>query len=132
MNVDVKILKKEVIYQKDGVDKRATNYFICVNDLLIPIEVKYFPNDKFGGRDPAYQGRVSALSIVAQRLPSKEELAKMNPEKIACPKCGKFMRVDDKDGNEYYLECDDCNIGGNFFSNTGETYFTDADGNPIN
>lgn len=71
-NVEVKIRKKEVTYKKDGVDKRATNYFIQVNDQLIPIEVKYFPNEKFDGRDPGYQKRVAALSIIAEPLPEKE------------------------------------------------------------
>ena len=44
VSVEVKIWKKEVTYQKDGVDKRATNFFLQLNDQLIPIEVKYFKN----------------------------------------------------------------------------------------
>ena len=130
-NVEVKIWKKEVTYQKDGVDKRATNFLLQLNDQFIPIEVKYFPLDKFNGRDPAYHGRVSALSLVAEMLPDKEKPVKVNPEQISCPKCGKLMRVDDKDDNTYYLLCDECSIGGKFDSKSGELKFTDPDGNPI-
>jgi hypothetical protein len=78
ITVDVKIRKKEVTYKKDGVDKRATNYFVQVNDQLIPIDIKYFPQEKFGGRDPAYQGRVATLSVVAELLPEKDNNAKDN------------------------------------------------------
>ena len=131
VSVEVKIWKKEVTYQKDGVDKRATNFFLQLNDQFIPIEVKYFPQDKFNGRDPGYQGRVSALSLVAEMLPDKEKHAKVNPEQIACPKCGKFMRVDDKDDTTYYLVCDECSIGSKFDSKSGELNFTDSDGNPV-
>ena len=131
VSVEVKIWKKEVTYQKDGVDKRATNFFLQLNDQFIPIEVKYFPQDKFNGRDPGYQGRVSALSLVAEMLPDKEKPAKVDPEKIVCPKCGKLMRVDDKDDTTYYLVCDECSIGSKFDSKSGELNFTDSDGNPV-
>lgn len=131
VSVEVKIWKKEVAYQKDGVDKRATNFFLQLNDQLIPIEVKYFPQKKFNDRDPGYQGRVSALSLVAEMLPDKEKPAKVNPEQIACPKCGKLMRVDDKDDTTYYLVCDECGIGSKFDSKSGELNFTDSDGNPV-
>ena len=131
VSVVVKIWKKEVTYQKDGVDKRATNFFLQLNDQFIPIEVKYFPQDKFNGRDPGYQGRVSALSLVAEMLPDKEKPAKVDPEKIVCPKCGKLMRVDDKDDTTYYLVCDECSIGSKFDSKSGELNFTDSDGNPV-
>ena len=131
VSVEVKIWKKEVTYQKDGVDKRATNFFLQLNDQFIPVEVKYFPQDKFNGRDPGYQGRVSALSLVAEMLPDKEKPAKVDPEKIVCPKCGKLMRVDDKDDTTYYLLCDECGVGSKFDSKSGELNFTDSDGNPV-
>lgn len=131
VSVEVKIWKKEVTYQKDGVDKRATNFFLQLNDQFIPVEVKYFPQDKFNGRDPGYQGRVSALSLVAEMLPDKEKPAKVDPEKIVCPKCGKLMRVDDKDDTTYYLICDECGVGSKFDSKSGELNFTDSDGNPV-
>lgn len=131
VSVEVKIWKKEVTYQKDGVDKRATNFSLQLNDQFIPIEVKYFPQDKFNGRDPGYQGRVSALSLVAEMLPDKEKPAKVDPEKIVCPKCGKLMRVDDKDDTTYYLLCDECGVGSKFDSKSGELNFTDSDGNPV-
>ena len=131
VSVEVKIWKKEVTYQKDGVDKRATNFLLQLNDQFIPVEVKYFPQDKFNGRDPGYQGRVSALSLVAEMLPDKEKPAKVDPEKIVCPKCGKLMRVDDKDDTTYYLLCDECGVGSKFDSKSGELNFTDSDGNPV-
>ena len=131
VSVEVKIWKKEVTYQKDGVDKRATNFFLQLNDQFIPVEVKYFPQDKFNGRDPGYQGRLSALSLVAEMLPDKEKPAKVDPEKIVCPKCGKLMRVDDKDDTTYYLLCDECGVGSKFDSKSGELNFTDSDGNPV-
>lgn len=131
ISVDVKIRKKEVTYQKDGQDKRATNYFVQVNDQLIPIEVKYFPQEKFGGRDPAYQGRVATLAVVAEPLPESDKPAKVNPEKIPCPKCGEILIVDDKDDDTYYLLCEKCNVGGHFHVKSGELKLTDTDGNPI-
>ncbi len=131
ISVEVKIKKREVTYQKDGVDKRATNFFLQLNDQLIPIEVKYFPQDKFNGRDPGYQGRVAALSLVAEFLPEKDKPANVNPRQVACPKCGKIMRVDDHDDTTYYLACDECNIGGIVDTKSGEMKITDSDGNPI-
>ena len=131
VSVEVKIWKKEVVYQKDGVDKRATNFFLQLNDQFIPVEVKYFPQDKFNGRDPGYQGRVSALSLVAEMLPDKEKPAKVDPEKIICPKCGKLMRVDDMDDFTYYLLCDECGIGSKFDSKSGKLNFIDSDGNLV-
>ncbi len=71
-NVDVRIYKREVTYQKEGVDKRAINFFIGANDMIIPVEVKYFKLEKFNGRDPSYQGRVTALSLIAEPYPEKE------------------------------------------------------------
>jgi len=57
MNVEIKLFKRTGTYEKDGKDKQFTNYYLGLNDQLIPIEVKYFPNDKFGGRDPGYEVR---------------------------------------------------------------------------
>ena len=76
MTVDVKIFKKEGTYiDKNGKEKPFTNFYLQANDKIIPIEVKYFPNDKFEGRDPGYQGRVSVLSLLAQPVPEKETTA---------------------------------------------------------
>ena len=134
MQIEIKLCKRTGTYKKDGQDKQFTNYYLQLNDQLIPIEVKYFPNDKFGGRDPGYQGRVAALNLVAELLPdvpAKEKTAGINPRQIACPKCGKIMRVDDTDDTVYYLECDECKIGSIFDTKVGELTSQDSDGNDI-
>ena len=74
MNVEVKLYKKEGKYKdKNGNDKRFVNFYISAKDKLIPIEIKYFPQDKFDGRDPSYQGRLSVVEMLADTLPEKEE-----------------------------------------------------------
>lgn len=73
MTVEVKVFKKEGTYtDKNGKEKQFTNFYLQANDKMIPIDVKYFPNDKFEGRDPGYQGRVAVLSLLAQPLPEKD------------------------------------------------------------
>lgn len=134
MTVEIKLFKRTGTYEKDGKDKQFTNYYLGLNDQLIPIEVKYFPNDRFGGRDPGYQGRVAALNLVAELLPevpAKEKPQNINPRQITCPKCSKVMRVDDQDGSEYYLVCDECGISCNVDTKVGELSFADSDGNEI-
>ena len=134
MNVEIKLFKRTGTYEKYGKDKQFTNYYLGLNDQLIPIEVKYFPNDKFGGRDPGYQGRVAALNLVAELLPevpAKEKPQSINPRQITCPKCSKVMRVDDQDDTTYYVICDECGIGAKFDTKVGELSFTDSDGNEI-
>ena len=134
MTVEIKLFKRTGTYEKDGKDKQFTNYYLGLNDQLIPIEVKYFPNDKFGGRDPGYQGRVAALNLVAELLPevpAKEKPQSINPRQITCPKCSKVMRVDDQDDTTYYVICDECGIGAKFDTKVGELSFTDSDGNQI-
>ena len=138
-NVEIKVLKQSGFYKKEGKKKQYTNYYLQLNNERIPIEVKYFAQDKFGGRDPGYQGRVAALSLIAEALPDipfvdsdeKGKSVNINPENIVCPKCGKVMRVDDKDDTTYYLLCDDCGIGSKFDTKVGELSFTDSDGNEI-
>lgn len=74
--VNVKILMKEGTYtDKTGKEKRFTNFALQLNDKIIPIEVKYFPQDKFDGRDPSYQSRVALLALLAQPYPEKEVTA---------------------------------------------------------
>lgn len=134
MTVEIKLFKRTGTYEKDGKDKQFTNYYLGLNDQLIPIEVKYFPNDKFGGRDPGYQGRVAALNLVAELLPevpTKEKSQIINPHQITCPKCNKVMRVDDQDGSEFYLACDECDISCIVDIKVGELSFIDSDGNEI-
>ena len=73
-NVEIKLYKKEGTYfnQNKQKDVPYTNFYISINGNNIPVEVKYFPNDKFEGRDPGYQGRVAVLSLLAQPLPEKD------------------------------------------------------------
>ena len=74
MNVEIKLYKKEGTYtNKEGKEKQFTNFYINCNGKMIPIEVKYFPNEKLENRDPGYQGRVAVLSMLAETLPDKVE-----------------------------------------------------------
>ena len=71
----VKLFKKVVNYvNKDGEAKTATNYFVQCGDVLIPVEVKYFP-DKETGEDKNYRTRRSLMSAFAEELPEREKKA---------------------------------------------------------
>ena len=71
----LKLYKKEGTYfsAKDQKDKPFTNFYIACNDNLIPVEVKYFPNEQLGNRDPGYSARFAVLSAFAEPLPEKEK-----------------------------------------------------------
>ena len=76
--MEIKLYKKEGTYfsEKDKKDKPFTNFYIQCSDVLIPVEIKYFPNANFQNRDPGYQGRFAVLSAFAEPLPEvpkKEE-----------------------------------------------------------
>ena len=124
--MEVKIFKKTGTYfsKEKNKDVPFTNFYVQCNDQLIPIEVKYFPNPQFENRDPGYQGRFAVLSAFAEILPEKNENPRINPHKVECPQCKKVMRIDDRDGNEFYLCCDDCKIDGLANVKTGEISFT--------
>ena len=49
------------------------NFFLRINDKMIPIEVKYFPNPNFDNRDPAFSNRKYLLEAVAELLPPRSE-----------------------------------------------------------
>ena len=73
MQVEVKVYRKEGTYKnKQGEEKRFTNYYLDINGYLIPIEVKYFPNPKFNDRDPGYAARISKLELLSEPLPEAE------------------------------------------------------------
>ena len=78
MEVTVKLYKREGTYfsQKDQKDKPFTNFYVSINDNMIPVEVKYFPNPQFNDRDPGYASRVAVLSTFAELLPEKEKTEK--------------------------------------------------------
>lgn len=82
MTVDVKLVKKRTTYtDKNGEQKRGTNFYLQVGNEYVPIEVVFFPNDKCEGRDPAFAGRMAVLSAIAEELPSKP--LKTTPEESA-------------------------------------------------
>ena len=68
----VKLFKQEGTYvNNEGKEKRFVNFFIECGDTRVPIEVSYFPQDKFGGRDPNYVWRREVLKTFAENLPAK-------------------------------------------------------------
>lgn len=70
MTVEVHLVKKNVRYTaQDGAEKRAVNLYIQVGTVFVPIEVKFFPNDKCEGRDPAFAARVAILTAIAEEIP---------------------------------------------------------------
>jgi hypothetical protein len=72
--MQVELYKKTGSYFNEEKKRNVpfTNYFVKCNDMLIPIEVKYFPNEKLNNRDPAYSGRVAVMSAFAELLPEKD------------------------------------------------------------
>lgn len=66
------IFKKQVTYKdKNNEEKRATNFYVRCGDTLIPIEVKYFPDEN--GQDRGYGPRRAVLSSFAEELPDKPD-----------------------------------------------------------
>ena len=135
MEMSIKLYKKEGTYfdKEAQKDKPYTNYYVSCNGNMIPVQVKYFPNDKFGGRDPGYSARVAVMSAFAEPLPEQEKSAqsddqkknsKVDSENVTCPKCGKKMRIDDKDDDDVYLICDDCQINAFIDGDKGEISFS--------
>ena len=73
MTVEIKVFKRKGKYFSEAKKKDVyfTDFFIELNGELIPIEVKYFKQEKFDGRDPGYAGRVAKLELVAENLPER-------------------------------------------------------------
>ena len=73
MTVEIKVFKRKGKYFSEAKKKDVyfTDFFIELNGELIPIEVKYFKQGKFEGRDPGYAGRVAKLELVAENLPER-------------------------------------------------------------
>ncbi len=71
----VDLLKKSVTYQKDGEERKATNFYVRCGDVTVPVEVKYFEN-KETGRDDRYRERKAVLSAFAEELPVQESADK--------------------------------------------------------
>ena len=71
--MQVGLYKKVVEYKnKDGELKTATNYFVMCNNVLIPVEVKYF-EDKNTGVDKNYGTRRTLMSAFADELPERKK-----------------------------------------------------------
>ena len=74
MTVEVHLVKKNVRYTaQDGAEKRAVNLYIQVGTVFVPIEVKFFPNDKCEGRDPAFAARVEIPQVSTPAEAAKGE-----------------------------------------------------------
>ena len=73
----VNLVKRTGTYfsEKEQKDKHYVNFYLQCNDQLIPIEVKYFPQAKFDGRDPGYQKRLGIMEFCADLLPEKDSEA---------------------------------------------------------
>ena len=71
--MEIKLMKREGTYfsKTKNKDVPYTNFYIKCNDTLVPVEVKYFPNEAFEGRDPGYASRMMLLSTLAEPLPEK-------------------------------------------------------------
>ncbi len=73
MALEVKLFKQEGKYtdKKDGKEKRFVNFYLQCGDKNIPVDIRYFPNEKCDGRDPEYAGRKAVLETFAERIPDK-------------------------------------------------------------
>ena len=87
--MEIKLYKREGKYWNEEKKKHIpyVNFYVKCNDKLIPVEVKYFPNDQFQGRDPGYSGRMAVMSAFAEVLPEipKEENQEENNARSDVP-----------------------------------------------
>lgn len=85
--MQVELFKRNVKYVKDGEEKTATNFFVKLGDVLVPIEVKYFEN-KETGDDKNYRTRKTLMSAFAGELPEKtgEDSTPSVPQENGKPK----------------------------------------------
>ena len=92
---DVKLFKRNGTYtDKDGNEKKFTNFYVQCGDQLISVTPTYFENEE--GRDPAYAGRKMVLSAFAEELPDKKaDKADKQEEKSTPKKKTKLEPMDD-------------------------------------
>lgn len=92
---DVKLFKRNGTYtDKDGNEKKFTNFYVQCGDQLISVTPTYFENEE--GRDPAYAGRKMVLSAFAEELPDKKsDKADKQEEKSTPKKKPKLETMDD-------------------------------------
>ena len=70
----VQLFKKNGTYtDKEGKEKRFTNFYVECGDQMIVVEPKYFPNPKFDDRDLGFASRKAVLEAFAEPLPEKED-----------------------------------------------------------
>ena len=70
--MQIELFKKVSNYEdKDGNKKFAVNFYLKLGSELVPIEVRYFEDKKFDGKDPNYRSRKLLLSAMAQEFPPK-------------------------------------------------------------
>lgn len=79
--MQVQLLKQFHNYvDKKGEERTATNFYVKCGDSMIPVEVRYFPNDE--GVDPNYRARKMVLSSFAEEfINSKNPKKSQNAEK---------------------------------------------------
>lgn len=80
--------------KNDGKEKQFTNFYLKCGDALVPVEVCYFPQEKFDGRDPNYNGRKQVLSAFAAILPDKND-GGSSEHKPSTPSPNELTPVDD-------------------------------------
>lgn len=73
--MQVSLFKKSGTYtNKEGEEKKFTNFYVRCGDALISVEPCYFPN-KETGKDNQYSGRKEVLKAFAEELPEKGKTA---------------------------------------------------------
>ena len=71
----LELFKKEGTFHSETKNKDVpfVNLYLQLNyGDRIPIAVKYFPNEMFDNRDPAYASRMGLISGLAYKLPDKD------------------------------------------------------------
>ena len=72
--MQVGLFKKKGTYKdKEGKEKYFINFYVQCGSKMVPVEVKYFPNAQFDGRDPAFSGRKELMDAFAEEFPEKEK-----------------------------------------------------------
>lgn len=109
--MQVSLFKKISIYTDNaGQQRTATNFYVQLNDSLIPIEVKYFPGEN-NSPDPNFRGRKMIMSAFADTLPERQQKINLHP---TCPNCHQPMRLEDKDTDNgettYWWACEKCDV----------------------
>lgn len=110
--MQVQLFKKISLYMDNaGQQRTATNFYVQLNDQLIPIEVKYFPGEN-NSPDQNFRGRKMIMSAFADVLPERQQKINSHP---TCPHCHQPMRLEDKDTDingetTFWWECEKCDV----------------------